>query len=137
MSLTPVETLSPAQVDRLVELYAGEWWTGGRRRADVVAMLEGSDVVLGLVTRQGELAGFARALTDGVFKALIFDVIVAPEHRGQGAGELMIRRLLDHPRLRRVRHKELYCRPEMVPFYARFGFTAETGGVLLLRATTP
>ena len=31
----------------------------------------------------GHLVGFARVLTDTVYKALIFDVIIHPDHRGK------------------------------------------------------
>jgi GNAT superfamily N-acetyltransferase len=133
MQLGVREALSEAQIDRLVELYAYEWWTRDRSRKAVVAMLAGSDVTLALVDEAGELIAFARALTDGVFKAMIFDVIVAPAHRGGGTGDHLMHRMLEHPRLRQVRHKELYCLPEMVPFYARQGFSTDNGGVVLMR----
>ncbi len=133
MHLSVIETLSEGQIDRLVALYDAEWWTRGRSRADVAAMLAGSDLTLGIVTDAGELVGFVRALTDGVFKAMIFDVIVAPSHRGLGAGDLLMRHLIDHPRLAAVRHKELYCLPEMVPFYARHGFSEDLGGIAMMR----
>ncbi len=78
-------------------------------------------------------SGFARVLTDRVFKAFIFDLIVVPEHRGRGLGEALMRRILDRPDLAAVRHFELYCLPEMAPLYERLGFSAEVGGILLMR----
>ena len=41
---------------------------------------------------------------------------------------------MGHPRLRDVRHFELYCLPELIPFYERWGFTTSTAGVHFLRA---
>jgi len=37
------------------------------------------------------------------------------------------------PRLSRVKHFELYCLPELEPFYESFGFSTEAGGVRLMR----
>jgi len=77
-----ITELSRRQVRRLCELYASEWWTQGRSRDDVERMLLFSDYVFGVVDETDELAAFARVLTDRVFKALIFDLIVDPAHRG-------------------------------------------------------
>jgi predicted GNAT family acetyltransferase len=64
-------------------------------------MLEGSDVVLALQDAGSqELIAFARALTDGVYKALIFDVMVTPAYRGRSIGCILMGALLDHPLLR-------------------------------------
>lgn len=138
----PIDKLSEAQVEQLVELYQGEWWTRGRTLADVHRMLAHTDIVVGFsessVSGQpgcGRLAAFARVLTDGVYKALIFDFIVAAPHRGCGLGRALMEVLLAHPRLKDVRHLELYCLPELVPFYRRWGFTDELGTLRFMRAS--
>lgn len=41
---------------------------------------------------------------------------------------------MSHPRRREVGHVELYCLPELAPFYERWGFSTDVGGVLLQRA---
>ena len=71
--------------------------------------------------------------TDYTFKALVFDVIVADAHRGKGLGEHLLKLVLEHPDLARVRHFELYCLPDVGPFYERHGFSTEVGGVRLMR----
>ena len=130
-----VTELDSDHVDQLVELYAREWWTTGRERVDIERMLVGSDVVLALQERDGgEMVAFARALSDGVYKALIFDVIVSSACRGLGLGGIIMDALLDHPALANVRHVELYCLPELVPFYRRWGFCDDVDGIQLMRA---
>jgi len=132
--LQHVERLDEPSVRDLVELYRGEWWTKDRSLKSVRAMLERSDLVFGVVDpSSGRLIGFARVLSDFVFKALVFDVIVAPSHRGRGIGDTLMRRILAHRRLRSVRHVELYCLPELEAFYRRCGFTPDVGGVRLMR----
>ena len=71
-----VDRLTEAQAIQLHALYQREWWTAGRTLEDVRAMLAGSDHLYGICDGEtAQLAGFARVLTDGVFKALVFDVI--------------------------------------------------------------
>jgi len=117
----------------LMELYRHEWWTNQRREEDVARMLQHTDLLVGVCTDPGQLVGFARVLTDQVFKAVIFDVIVAREHRGAGLGKRIIDYVLDHPMVAGVRHVELYCKPEMIPFYEKWGFTAPGDEVSFLR----
>jgi GNAT superfamily N-acetyltransferase len=125
VELDGIDRLTEAQAHELVALYQKEWWTKGRELEDVRRMLEQTDIVV----------AFARGLTDGVYKALIFDVIVADPHRSHGLGRALMDALLEHPRLKRVRHLELYCLPELIPFYRRWGFTDELGELRFLRRT--
>ena len=129
-----VEQLDDRLRGDLMELYRHEWWTNERREDDVVRMLQHTDLVVGVCADPGgQLVGFTRVLTDRVFKALIFDVIVAEAHRHTGLGRRLVRYVIDHPMLAEVRHFELYCRPELIPFYEQWGFTASLPGVNLMR----
>lgn len=128
-----IHELSSRHVAELHELYRSEWWTSDRTAADIEVMLANSSFVFGLVTEADHLVGFARVLSDRVYKAVIFDVIVSAEHRGEGLGDELMQWILAHPELERVRHFELYCLPEMQPFYARFGFGGELGSVAMMR----
>lgn len=118
--------------DSLCALYQSEWWSRDRSRDEIRRMLSHSDLIF-VVLRFDEVVGFARVLTDRVFKALILDVIVALSLRGQGIGRLLMERVLAHPELAEVRHMELYCLPEMRGFYRRWGFSHELGELGLMR----
>ena len=132
--LERVERLTDSQIEQLWGLYQGEWWTRGRVLEDIRRVLEHSDVVVAFAESDtGRLAAFARILTDYVFKALVFDVIVAPAHRGTGAGRMLLDAIVAHPALRAVRHFELYCLPELVPFYRKWGFTDDLGALRFMR----
>lgn len=133
---TQIEQLTDPQVDDLLALYNHEWWCLDRRMEDVRRMLEGTDVTIGFADADGRLVAFARVLTDGVYKALIFDVIVAADHRDTGLGRRLMDAIVEHPRIRGVAHLELYCLPELEPFYRRWGFTSELGELRFMRRLT-
>jgi predicted GNAT family N-acyltransferase len=129
-----VEKIDDGLRGDLMELYRHEWWTNQRREEDVACMLQHTDLVVGVCTDPGgQLVGFTRVLTDRVFKAVIFDVIVAREHRGAGLGKRLIDYVIVHPMVAGVRHVELYCKREMIPFYKKWGFTAPGHDVNFLR----
>lgn len=134
--------LTSAQIDDLVALYQTAWWSIGRVRADVEPMLRGCLPFAWIEAApaegeasDGRLVAFARAITDGVYKALVCDVIVAASHRGTGLGARVIDAVLAHPTVARCPHVELYCLPDLVPFYERWGFTRDLGEVTFMRLT--
>ena len=121
--LDVVDCVGETETPQLVDLFRGEWWTRERSESDIRRMLEHTDLIqAGRARATGELVGFARVLTDRVFKAFIFDLIVAPGLRERGVGRLLLERILEHPTLANVHHFELYCLPEMVPYYERWEF---------------
>jgi GNAT superfamily N-acetyltransferase len=134
LALRLVEQLDGDLPEQLHALYLQEWWTHRRNVDDVRRMLEGSDVVLGFVDDEtGRLAGFARVITDFVYKALVLDVIVQADYRNVGLGARLMDEVVGHPKLKDVLHFELYCRPELITFYERWGFTGELGELRFMR----
>jgi GNAT superfamily N-acetyltransferase len=123
--------------DELVALFQSAWWTAARTPEAVGRMLEGSDLVVGLVERTSDrLVGFARVITDRTFLAVVLDVIVASDLRGTGLGARLMDELLARPELAEVDSIELVCQPELVDFYRRWGFSDEVGRSLLMRRTS-
>ncbi|MBF9233649.1 GNAT family N-acetyltransferase [Microvirga alba] len=114
----------------LFDLYRKEWWTKERPFDDVVHMLAHSDIVLGCCASDGQLIGFARVLTDYTFKAFIFDVIVHSDFRGRGIGQAIVKRIISHESLRKVRSFELYCPDRLIAFYEKLGFIKGSSSLL-------
>jgi GNAT superfamily N-acetyltransferase len=134
MELHFQDRLTDDQIADLVLLYQSEWWTNGRQEADVRQMLRHCDLIVAITeAASGRLLGFARVLTDFVYKALIFDVIVDTAYRSQGLGRKLMEAVVNHQGLQSVKHLELYCLPEMVPYCERWGFTSELGKLRLMR----
>ena len=135
---TIAHTLHENRIPELMRLYHGEWWSRDRTEADVRRMLAATDVVVALIDSETDrLAGFTRALTDGVYKAFLFDVIVDSAHRGTGLGKQLLDAVFAHPGLRDVQHLELYCRPEHVAFYEKWGFGRVSADLCFMRCSRP
>ncbi|OKH55224.1 GNAT family N-acetyltransferase [Calothrix sp. HK-06] len=131
MSHKVVSQLNESQICDLLDLYKNEFWSKKRIREDTVKMLAASDIVVGLVDENDKLIGFARVLTDFVYRAIIFDVIIKPTHRNTGLGKQLMHTIIEHPQLSNVEHFALWCLPEMAPYYAKWGFTSEIGVTLM------
>lgn len=131
-----VEILTESQVSDLMDLYKNEFWSDKRTREDVVKMLASTDVIIGLVDECDRLIGITRVLTDFVYRAMIFDVIIKPTHRKRGLGAKLMDAVLNHPKLQTVEHFYLNCLPNMMPFYERWGFSDDVGEIKFLRRTT-
>jgi len=132
-----VDTLSDQQIEDLHRLFQNEWWTTGRTLDDVRTMLDNTRVVVGFADpKTGRLIAFARAITDSVYKALILDVIVDQSARQTGLGKRLMDAIVSHPTLADVKHFELYCRPELLPFYQRWGFSEIDASLRFVRRSS-
>jgi ribosomal protein S18 acetylase RimI-like enzyme len=125
-----VETLTDSQIEQLYGLYQAEWWSRGRSLDDVRLMVTNSSLIVGFVEPETERqVAFCRVLTDFVFRATIFDVIVVPDWRGYGVGRLLMDAVSAHPRLQRVSSIWLSCAQDKVAFYEKWGFRVFTEDV--------
>jgi GNAT superfamily N-acetyltransferase len=132
MNYKIVENLTESQISQLVELYSKEFWSKKRQLQDVIKMVAGSDVIIALVDESDNLIAFTRILTDFVYRATVYDVIVKDTHRYLGIGTKLMDAIVNHPRLASVEMIALYCLPEMIPFYQRWGFKADLGEMRLM-----
>ena len=69
------------------------------------------------------LIGLARAISDDSSIAYIQDILVHPDHQGQGLGKRLVQSILH--RYRHVRQKILLTddRPDQLSFYQSLGFS--------------
>jgi len=106
------------------EILAFAPWAQDRSVEQIKAMLEGSDFIL-LLLLQDRPVGFARVITDYVFRAFIEDVVVHPDYRRAGMGRILVEALECHVEARGVERIELSTgKPE---FWKHMGFTAKAG----------
>ncbi|MFT3772836.1 MAG: GNAT family N-acetyltransferase [Minicystis sp.] len=114
-------SLDSRDADTAAELLDGAYWNTGMTRADIVRAHLGSTAWVGARDSSGRLVATARAISDQGKRAWIYDVMVAPAWRAKRLGEHVVRLLLGHPAVRRVRRVYLATR-DAQSFYARLGF---------------
>lgn len=111
-------------------LAAARTRTEGKETEEKVVVLEPAHTA-----KQEVLEGFVMASGD-VNDPLLEDIIVAQACKGKQVGSKLVRGLLTHARLSKAPLVDLYCKPELLPFYARFGFVDHRGEInnkMLLR----
>ena len=69
----------------------------------------------------GELVGFARAITDYAVFAYIADVFVLESHRGRGISKMIMKAIMEHPKLQVLRRWSLVT-SDAHGLYRQFGF---------------
>lgn len=126
LHLTPVE-VTEDYFEQVLDLFAHTWWTKDREPDQVLRAFRATPVHVGLQDEAGDLVAYARAFSDGEFKALVMDVVVRPNLRSQGVGKFLMETLLSHRLIASVEHVELYCNPARHRFYSDLGFAVETG----------
>jgi len=125
--LQPVRALD--QLQGLLD--QNSFWAQGRSHAALAAMLRGSAAAVS-VWQGRQLVGFGRASSDGLFRAVLWDVVVAEQHQGCGLGRRIVATLLDHPRLRQVERVYLMT-SNSSGFYRQLGFETVSSQQLMLK----
>ncbi|MEI4770839.1 GNAT family N-acetyltransferase [Psychrobacillus sp. FJAT-51614] len=134
MKYKVIEKLNDNQLNNLLALFKNEWWTQNRQLSDIKQMVENSNVVIGFINEEtDELVGFARVITDTIYRAFIFDVIAKEEHRERGIGKILMNTILTHSLVKDVERVELYCPDRLVPYYEKWGFSTDVNGSNLMR----
>lgn len=72
---------------------------------------------------------FARATGDGIFNAIIWDVVVDPSYQGFGLGKAVMERLVGELLDRGISNIALYAEPKVLGFYRPLGFAADPDGI--------
>ena len=110
------------QPEQLLTLFQQAPWAKGRTLSDAREMLRHTDVAM-CAWDGDRLVGFGRVLTDFVYRATIWDVIVDEAFQKQGIGAEIVQRILHHPRLKKV---ELFWLCTRRPgFYEKLGFSSD------------
>ena len=123
--------------EQLLALFEQADWARGRSLHDTQRMLAKTDVLIS-AWDGAKLVGFGRALTDYIYRASIWDVIVDVSYQDQDIGKGLVQRILTHASLAQV---ELFwlCTRRYQGFYASLGFSdkEQTGMVWDRRKQPP
>ncbi|KAG8366509.1 hypothetical protein BUALT_Bualt17G0087400 [Buddleja alternifolia] len=102
-----------------------------RRDPDKIRLaLDHTDAVLWIEYEKTKRpVAFARATGDGVFNAIIWDVVVDPSFQGIGLGKAVMERLVTELLEKGISNIALYSEPRVLGFYRPLGFVADPGGI--------
>lgn len=108
----------------------GAFWAKERSSEDLSIAIANSEPVI-TVWDEDRLIGFARATSDGIYRATIWDVVIHPDYRGAGLGRKLVETVLSHPRMNRVERVYLMTTHQQ-RFYERIGFECNSSTTMVL-----
>ncbi len=107
------------------------FWAKSRTINDLKKCLANSDVVVSLWVGN-EIVGFGRALTDGIYRGVLWDIVIDKNHQGKGFGTLILKNLLSSKKIKNT--KKLYLMTtNKKNFYSQFNFKEVNSQNLLIR----
>ena len=125
------DSKSRLDLDQLQVLFRlGAFWAKDRSIEDFSIAIANSEPVVSVWDRE-RLIGFARATSDGIYRATIWDVVIHPEYRGAGLGRKLVETVLSHPRMNRVERVYLMTTHQQ-SFYERIGFECNSSTTMVL-----
>ena len=125
-NLKPINGLNKLQklLDR------NTFWAKSRTTNDLKKCLANSDVIISLWVGN-EIVGFGRALTDGIYRGVLWDIVIDQNHQGKGFGTLIVKNLLSSKKIKNT--KKLYLMTtNKKKFYSQFDFKKVTSQDLLI-----
>ena len=72
-----------------------------------------------------QLIGFARAISDGTFHAVLLDIVVDPQFQNRGIGKTIVKTLVKQLLKAQVQNVTLIASPHIADFYHKLGFVSQ------------
>tara|TARA_E500000331_G_scaffold308531_1_gene314074 strand:- start:110 stop:553 length:444 start_codon:yes stop_codon:yes gene_type:complete len=105
------------------------FWARRRSQSDLKTMLSNSQVIVSL-WRQHQMIGFGRALSDEIYRAVIWDVVIDQKYQYLGLGKKIIDSILENKKISKV--KKIYLMTTNCKnFYLKMGFYPEKNQSLM------
>ncbi len=108
----------------------GAFWASARSVEDLSVAIANSEPTISVWDGE-RLIGFARATSDGIYRATIWDVVIHPDYRGAGLGRKLVETVLSHPRMNRVERVYLMTTHQQ-RFYEQIGFECNSSTTMVL-----
>jgi len=106
------------------------FWAKNRKIKDLKQCLANSDVIISIWSNN-EPVGFGRALSDGVYRAVLWDIVIDQDHQGKGYGKMIVKNLLDSNKLKRTKKIYLMTTSKKM-FYSQVDFKEVVSQKLLV-----
>ena len=107
------------------------FWAKNRTIKDLKKCLANSDVVVSLWVGK-EIVGFGRALTDGIYRGVLWDIVIDQNYQGRGFGKLIIEGLISSKKIKNTKKLYLMTTNKKL-FYSQFNFKEVITQNLLIR----
>ena len=106
-------------------------WAKDRKIADIKKCLANSDVIVSIWIHN-EIVGFGRALSDGIYRGVLWDIIIDQNHQGKGYGKIIVNTLLGSKKIQNTKKIYLMTTNKKL-FYSQVDFKEVFSQTLLLR----
>ena len=107
------------------------FWAKNRTIKDLKKCLANSDVIISLWVGN-EIVGFGRALTDGIYRGVLWDIVIDRNYQGKGLGTLIVKNLLSSKKIKNTKKLYLMTTNKKL-FYSQLDFKEVTSQNLLIR----
>ena len=107
------------------------FWAKDRSINDLRKCLANSDVVVS-IWYHNEIVGFGRALSDGVYRGVLWDIVIDQNHQGKGYGRMIVQTLLDSKKIKQTQ-KIYLMTTNKKSFYSQVDFKEVSSQNLLIR----
>ena len=107
------------------------FWAKDRKINDLRECLSNSDVVVS-IWLNNEIVGFGRALSDGIYRGVLWDIVIDQNHQGKGYGKMIIKNLLESKRIKNTKKIYLMTTNKKL-FYSQVEFKEVFSQTLLIR----
>ncbi|HEY9655505.1 MAG TPA: GNAT family N-acetyltransferase [Crinalium sp.] len=116
------------QLQALFQIAA--FWAMDRSAEDLAIAIANSEPVV-TAWDHDLMIGFARATSDGIYRATVWDVVIHPNYQGAGLGRKLVETVLSHPKMSRVERIYLMTTHQQ-SFYQRIGFEPNESTTMVL-----
>ena len=95
-------------------------WAQNRSISDLKKCLSKSDVIISLWIDK-KIVGFGRALSDEIFRSVLWDIVIDQNHQGKGYGKIIVKTILESKKIKGT-EKIYLMTTNKKDFYTQQGF---------------
>ena len=111
-------------------LHRNAFWAENRKINELKKCLANSDVIVSLWSHN-EIIGFGRALSDGIYRGVLWDIVIDQNYQGKGYGKMIIKNILESKKI--INTKKIYLMTSSKKlFYSQVDFREVSSQKLLV-----
>ena len=112
-------------------LHRNAFWAKDRTISDLRECLANSDIIISIWSHN-ELVGFGRALSDGIYRGVLWDIVIDQNHQGRGYGKMIVKNILESKQIKNTKKIYLMTTSKKL-FYSQLDFQEVSSQSLLVR----